>query len=172
VGASARAQRFKRPGAETYLQTTFNESQARFSPNGKFIAYRSDASGRDEIYVQPFPTASSAKWTISQAGGIAPQWRSDGRELFYISPDSRVMAVDVITEPTFKAGVPKPLFQAPIWGGGQSNNLTRYDVSTDGKKFLIISALSGANAAVTSRPIILMMNWTALLKKDVRSQRN
>ena len=159
-------------GPKPYLQTTFNESQARFSPNGKFIAYRSDASGRDEIYVQPFPTASTARWTVSQAGGIAPQWRKDGQELFYISPDSRVMAVDVSTEPTFKAGLPRPLFQAPIWGGGQSNNLTRYDVSADGKKFLIISSLSGANAPVPSRPIILMMNWTALLKRDGRSQRN
>ena len=151
-------------GPKPYLQTEFNESQGRFSPDGKFIAYRSDASGRDEIYVQPFPTASGGKWTISTGGGVAPRWRRDGKELFYISADSKMMAVEVSTDPVFKAGVPKPLFQAPIWGGGQTNNVTRYDVTADGKKFLMISAPPEANAPAAS-PIILVMNWTALLKK-------
>ena len=151
-------------GQKPYLQTEFNESQGRFSPDGKFIAYRSDASGRDEIYVQPFPNASGGKWTISTGGGVAPRWRRDGKELFYISADSKMMAVAVSIDPGFKAGVPKPLFQAPIWGGGQTNNVTRYDVTADGKKFLMISAPPEADAQAAP-PIVLVMNWTALLKK-------
>jgi dipeptidyl aminopeptidase/acylaminoacyl peptidase len=143
-----------------YLKTEFNENQGQFSPDGRFVAYVSDSSGRDEIIVQPFPRASDGKWTVSQGGGVAPRWRGDGRELFYISADSKMMAVDVTTNPMFKPGIPKALFQAPISGGATARHVIRYDVTADGKKFLINSA-----AAEGPSPITVVLNWTALLKK-------
>jgi hypothetical protein len=149
---------------EPYLKTEFNETQGRFSPDGRFVAYVSDASGRYEIYVQPFPAASGSKTVISTAGGISPRWSGDGKELFYISADSKMMAVEVSTSPIFKAGIPRPLFQAPIWGGGTFHNVARYDVTADGKRFLINSVTPDA-APSAPAPITVVLNWTALLKK-------
>ena len=149
---------------EPYLKTEFNATQGRFSPDGRFVAYVSDSSGRYEIYVQPFPAASGSKTTISTAGGISPRWRGDGKELFYISPDSKIMTVEVSTTPGFKAGIPRPLFTAPIWGGGTFRNVTRYDVTADGKRFLINSVTADA-ATSAPTPITIVLNWTALLKK-------
>jgi Tol biopolymer transport system component len=146
--------------AQPYLQTEFNESQGKFSPNGRFIAYRSDASVRDEIYVEPFPRESSRKWKVSTAGGNSPRWSSDGKELFYISPDSKMMAVEVTTSPVFKAGIPKALF--PVLTS-ERRDLTPYDVAADGKRFLIINQTEGG--APGTVPIMVVLNWTALLKK-------
>ena len=101
---------------------------------------------------------------ISINGGVAPRWRRDGKELYYISSDSKVMAVDVSTTPTFQKGVPKALFAAPIYGAGTATNVTRYDVSRDGKKFLINSERSDAPAADMT-PITVILNWPALLRK-------
>jgi Tol biopolymer transport system component len=92
-----------------FLQTEFNELQARFSPDGKWVAYSSDESGAREIYVQTFP-ASSGKWRVSANGGSQPSWRRDGKELYYISGDRKLMAVDVKLESKFEAGVPQKLF--------------------------------------------------------------
>jgi hypothetical protein len=100
---------------------------------------------------------------ISRGGGVAPRWRADGKELYYISADSRMMAVEVSTSPVFKAGIPKALFKAPIWRGGTSHNATPYDVTADGKKFLIDSVGEGGPAPPA--PITVVMNWTALVKK-------
>ena len=82
---------------QPYLTTESNESQGKFSPDGRFIAYRSNAPGIDEVYVQPFPIDSSRKLKVSTAGGMSPRWSGDGKELFYISPDSKMMAVEVST---------------------------------------------------------------------------
>jgi Tol biopolymer transport system component len=148
---------------QPYLTTEFNEHQGRFSPDGRFVAYTSDVSGRNEIYVQPFPEASHGKWVVSSGGGVEPRWRHDGRELFYISADSKMMAVEVTTSPTFQVAGSKVLFQAPIWGGGAVNNVTRYDVTADGKKFLINSG--AAEVEAQAAPITVVLNWPQLLKK-------
>jgi eukaryotic-like serine/threonine-protein kinase len=87
------------------VHTPFNEAQARFSPDGRFIAYMSDESGRLEVYVQPFPS-DGQKWTVSVGGGQEPSWRRDGRELYYLSPDGTLMAVGVQTGRGFDAGTP------------------------------------------------------------------
>jgi hypothetical protein len=130
------------------------------------IAYSSNASGgyKYEIYVQPFPKASSGKWKVSTGGGIAPRWRADGKELFYVSADSKMMAVEVSTSPVLKFGTPKVLFHAPILRGGTIHNVTRYDVSADGKRFLINSA-TAEGAAPPPSPITIVLNWTTLLKQ-------
>ena len=93
-----------------FLQTEFNEQQAQFSPDGKWIAYTSDESGAPEVYVQTFP-ASGGRWRVSTGGGSQPKWRRDGRELFYIAADRKLMAVDVKLGATFEAGVPKTLLE-------------------------------------------------------------
>jgi len=149
---------------QKYLATEFAESQGRFSQDGHFVAYSSNASGRSEVYVQPFPNAAEGKWMVSAGGGTAPRWRRDGKELYYISADSKMMAVEVSTTPTFKKGVPKELFSAPIWGGGGSVNVTRYDVTANGQKFLINSVQSEAAGGEVT-PITVILNWPQLLKK-------
>ena len=152
-----------------YLQQDgFNVTQARFSPDGRFVAYTSNASGTPEVYVQPFPEAASGKWMVSREGGIQPRWRRDGRELFYIAADSKVMAVPVSTVPTFTPSTPIALFAAPIFGGGTTTRSdTRYDVTSDGQKFLINAVLPETTAArpVPPAPITVVLNWTASHKR-------
>ena len=148
---------------QQYLATEFYESQGRFSPDGHFVAFSSNASGQTEVYVQPFPSPSGGKWTISKGGGSMPRWRRDGKELFYISADSKMMAVEVTTTPTFNAGIPKALFAAPTTIG-QLQSVTRYDVTADGKKFLINSNPTEDGGAEAT-PITVVFNWPALLKK-------
>ena len=93
-----------------FYKHEFEETCGRFSPNGRWMAYTSNETGRDEVYVQSFPT-SGAKWLVSTNGGGWPRWRRDGKELFYLASDGKLMAVSVNGEGTFKAGVPKALFQ-------------------------------------------------------------
>jgi hypothetical protein len=140
------------------LQTPFNEDHARFYPDGRFIAYSSDESGRYEVYVQTFPTSGN-RWQISTEGGAQPRWRRDGRELFYISPERKVIAVDIKAESsTLEVGTPKVLFQTRLVGyPGPRND---YDVSADTQRFLINNLPEQA----PSTPISVVINWTSDLK--------
>jgi Tol biopolymer transport system component len=147
-----------------YLKTEVTESQGRFSPDGHYVAYSSNGSGKREIYVQPFPNPQGGKWKVSTGGGGQPRWRRDGKELFYISADSKMMAVEVSTAPVFKAGARKVLFATPILDGGNTNNVTRYDVTADGNKFLIDSVLPETSGRAVT-PITVVLNWNAALKK-------
>ncbi len=143
----------------SFLQTSFNEDGPRFSPDGHFIAYYSDDSGPYEVYVQPFP-ASGAKWQISSGGGMQPRWRRDGKELFYMAPNRKLMAVDVkLDKGTFEVGLPKLLFQTHSIGYAGPRNV--YESSADGQRFLINSLQSEAN----SIPVTVIINWTADLKR-------
>jgi serine/threonine protein kinase/Tol biopolymer transport system component len=140
-----------------FLNTQFNEGQGQFSPDGRWIAYRSDESGRGEVYVAPFPGAGG-KWQISTGGGIYPRWRRDGTEILYFAPDNRLMAATVNGKGgSFEVGVVKPLFgtRAPI------GFRYPYDVSGDGQRFLISTLPEQA----TSAPITVVVNWTAGLKR-------
>ncbi|HYW47218.1 MAG TPA: protein kinase [Bryobacteraceae bacterium] len=143
-----------------FANTQFNETMGQFSPDSRWVAYCSDESGRYEIYVRPFPPGGehSGKWMVSSAGGLQPRWRGDGKELFYLAPDRKVMAVDVKTEPAFQASPPHPLFDTPSVG---SNTLYRYDVARDGKRFLLTVPASG----VASDPATVVLNWEAGLKR-------
>jgi hypothetical protein len=135
--------------------------QGQFSPDDRFVAYASDQSGRSEIYVRPFPDSSSNQVTVSRGGGVMPRWRRDGKELFYLSLDSEMMAVDVSTTPAFQAGIPRVLFKVPISGGGTA---TRYDVRADRTEFLINAVLSDA-AGAPPAAITVVLNWPEILKK-------
>lgn len=149
--------------AKPYLRTSVSQTQAQFSPDGRFVAYISDDTGKDEVYVRPFPNASSGKWLISTNGGTQPRWRRDGKELFYLSSDSKMMATGVTTTPEFKNGMPRELFTVPVLSGGSAINGFRYDVSRDGEKFLINAVATDADTA--RPPITVVLNWPTLLKK-------
>jgi Tol biopolymer transport system component len=133
-----------------------HQSGARFSPDGKWIAYASDESGGFEVYVRPFP-GPGGRWKVSTAGGVEPRWRSDGKELFYASLDHKIMAVPVVVDSTFHAGKPVTLF--PIHPSPFGNV---FDVSADGQKFLVNSIPEDAG----SPPLTMLLNWTGLLAKS------
>ncbi len=146
-----------------FLQTPFNESQAQFAPDGRWVAYMSDISGQPEIYVRPFPAArgNGGQWLISTGGGFQPRWRGDGKELYYLS-GPRIMTVDIATAPNFKASVPKVLFEVPIWVSTVPTASSHtWVASSDGKRFLINVDMS----ANRTQPITVVLNWTAALKK-------
>jgi Tol biopolymer transport system component len=141
-----------------FLQTDFAERFGRFSPDGRWIAYVSNESGKSDVYVRTFPD-SGGKWQISNAGGTQPHWRRDGKELFYVSPDKKLMAVEVNgSSGTFEVGIPKPLFDLRI---RNTSGFSDYDVTADGQRFLV-STLVEQNAR---SPVTVVMNWMADLKK-------
>jgi eukaryotic-like serine/threonine-protein kinase len=146
-----------------YLVTPFRAGQAQFSPDGHWVAYTSNESGTKEVYVQPFPSPSGGKWPVSSGGGSQPRWRRDGKELLYFAPDNMLMAVSVAAVGgTFQPGVPKPLFRAAVLGGtgGGPSSSWRWDISPDGQRFLINTALEeGATA-----PVTMVLNWDSALK--------
>jgi hypothetical protein len=141
----------------------FRESEGHFSPDGRFVVYRSDESGRFEIYVRTFSPQSGAaqsttggKWQISSGGGLRPWWGPDGKELYYLTPDGKVMVVEVSTIPTFQAGPPQFLFQVPP----QNRRLPGIHTA-DGKRFLF--PVPADRTAQT--PFTVVLNWQAGLKK-------
>ena len=140
--------------AHAVLTTRANERQADLSPNGRWLAYVSDDSGSDEVYVQPFPDAAGSRWRISTAGGVQPLWRGDGRELFYLAADSRLMAVAINEAATLERGAITPLFEtrlppmlAPFRRG--------YTVTPDGERFLLNNLVPDAEPSA----ITLVRNW-------------
>lgn len=142
---------------QLYLNSEGNESAGRFSPDGKHVAYVLSTGGRSEIYVSTFPDPTANKWSISAGGGYQPRWRPDGKELFYLTEDSKLMSVDVKPGPSF--GVPRELFPVPIYGSGaNSTSQTRWDVSPDGQRFLFNTISSDASA-----PMTVVLNWQAAL---------
>jgi Tol biopolymer transport system component len=144
-----------------YVNTSFNEANGQFSPDGRWVAYQSDESGQIEIYVRPFP-GPGGKWQISTGGGIEPRWRRDGKELFYIAPDGKLMAAPTQgAGQTVEAGAAVALFQTRIVGGGQYRLKQQYAVAPDGQRFLI--NITAADA--TASPITIVTNWAHALKK-------
>jgi eukaryotic-like serine/threonine-protein kinase len=139
------------------VQTTATEDQGQFSPDGHWLAYTSNESGQGEVYVIPFPPVSSGeKWLVSRGGGVQPRWRRNGKELFYISPDSKMMSVQVNTGAVFQSGTPHPLFDTDIVDTGIRTGPLSWDISADGNRFLIITPQS-SNADTSSLTVVL--NW-------------
>ena len=146
-----------RQAPRPFLQSPFDERGGRLSPDGRWLAYASNESGHDEAYVVPYP-GPGGKWQISTAGGSFPQWRADGKELFFQGADQSIMAVDVRAGTTFQAGVPKPLFRTALTEGRYPGY--RWAVSRAGQRFLV-NTPSGVAAAGR---FIVVLNWTAELK--------
>jgi eukaryotic-like serine/threonine-protein kinase len=132
----------------------------QFSPDGKWVAYASNETGKWEIYVTSFPEPRG-KWQVSVGGGEQPRWQSDGRELFYLSSDSKMMAVPVTTGANFEARTPVALFQATPRQPIPIFDLFVYDVSRDGQRFLINTQVKQPESA----PMSIVLNWTAKLNK-------
>jgi hypothetical protein len=150
-----------------YVQGHFTELGARFSPDGRWVAYVSTESGKNEIYVRPFTPggaslAGDGKWMISNGNGIQPRWRRDGKQILYWNTTAgKLMAVDVeVAGASLKPGVPTPLFDLPI--GGANGTLTdSWDITPDGSQILGSTEIgAGANA-----PITVVLNWQAALRR-------
>jgi len=124
------------------------------------MAYASNETGSWEIYVSPFPSANG-KWQVSSAGGQEPRWRQDGKELFYLSAEGKMMAVAVTTSPGFAAGSPVALFQTHRRQPVSSLDVFSYDVSRDGQRFLIDTKVDETNAA----PLSVFINWASEMEK-------
>ena len=151
--------------AAPFLRTSFNEGALQFSPDGRWVAYISDESGRREIYVQPYP-GPGGKWQISTEGGTEPLWNPNGRELFYRSGD-KMMSAEITTHPRFSAGKPKVLFVGQYQLSSNQGATANYDVSSDGQRFLVLKP-GGKDQAATQINVVL--NWFEDLKRRVPSQ--
>ena len=147
-----------------FLETPFNELAPMFSPNGNWVAYVSDESGRNEVYVVPFP-GPGGKRQISTQGGGDPQWARDGRELFYLN-DLQMMAVEIETEPDFALGTPTPLFEGGFVYGAQGP-IPVYDVSADGQRFLMVGNATSIDSEAAPPQINIVLNWFEELKERV-----
>jgi Tol biopolymer transport system component len=141
------------------VQTKFNAEDGQFSPDGEWIAYTSDESGRPEVYIQPFPGPGARSQMSTNGGGMA-RWRRDGKEIFYIALDGRLIAVPIRSpsngQAALDAGAPIPLFTTRIGGPVQANSRQQYMVSADGQRFLM-NTVAEENAA----PITVILNWKA-----------
>ena len=149
------------------LQEKYDEVQPEISHDGRWMAYTSNESGATEVYVRPFPEVNKGKWQASTGGGDSPLWSPDGRELFYLNGDA-VMAASVQTDPSFNlVGTPKVLFRGKYVGALPAGG-TPWDISPDGKRFLMMKE-SGSTplAGGGPRKINIVLNWTEELKQRV-----
>jgi Tol biopolymer transport system component len=132
-----------------FLATPFGEHDAEVSPDGRWVAYTSDSSGRDEVYVRP-TRGEGEVWTISTAGGDDPAWRRDGRELFFVDAEGRLAVVPTTITPSFSKGSPVVLFDARLEEVG---GIRQYDVAPDGQRFIVSRRVPGDD------PIVVVMGW-------------
>ena len=153
------------------LQEKYMELDPQISPDGRYVAYQSDESGKGEIYVRSFPDVNKGKWQVSSGGGNSPLWSPDGQEVFYRSGDA-TMSVEVSTEPTFKRGNPKILFRGTYSATTfEKIVFTLWDIHPNGKKFLMIKPAASTGAAPTAASpqpkITIVLNWLEELKQRV-----
>jgi serine/threonine protein kinase/Tol biopolymer transport system component len=142
-----------------FLQSPFDKVLAQVSPDSRWIAYTTNESGTFQIFVQSFPDPNGGKWQISADGGVEPKWRRDGRELYYIAFDGKLMAVPLKVDRTFEADKPVPLFQTGLTvNRTRPDRDRRYDVTRDGRFLFVMPG------RVTAAPITVLVNWSAGLK--------
>ena len=146
------------PASETLIETEFTDAFPEISRDGRWMAYHSNESGQNEIYVRPFPDIDTGKWQVSRGGGRRPVWAPDGRELFYRrDSDLAMMMVPIETEPTFGPGNPGLLFEAtdfPIQGGPR-----RFDIAPDGQRFLMTKEGGTVAENAAAPKITVVLNW-------------
>ena len=147
------------------VQTNSAEANGEVAPDGRWLAYQSDESGRDEIYVRPFPDIGGGRWQVSSDGGRTPLWARTGRELFYRSLDGAVMAVQVESGTVWRTSRPSQALPARYYDGTGLTGRT-FDISPDGQRFLMMTE-RGRDRAGTSPQIVVVQNWTEELKRLV-----
>ena len=149
---------------QVLIQSEFSEAYPAISPDGRWMAYTADLSGRNEIYVERFPDLGG-RLRVSTTGGFAPLWSPDGRQLFYRSINGRqVIAVPVATDPVFAAGTPEVLFEGSYF---QVPGARSYDVAPDGERFVMVRMGSSATDTDAPAELILVQNWFDELRRLV-----
>ncbi len=146
------------------LDTEFAERNAALSPDGRWIAYQSNESGREEIYVRPFPDVNSGKWQVSNNGGVWPLWAPDGREVFYVG-SLAMMAVAIETEPTITLGRREALFDIAPYHTGRGNR--HVAIARDGQRFLLLRQSGESEGTAAPPSIVVVQNWFEELKQLV-----
>jgi serine/threonine-protein kinase len=160
---------------EEFLATSFTEQNGAFSPDGRWMAYMSNESGRSEVYVRPFPTRGG-KWQVSDGGGGFPRWSGSGHELFYRTDDGIMVASVESAGDTFRAGKPQPVFQGTFRGGAAGlplagNNFADYDVTADGQRFVMFPAADDDGAGQHPH-VTFVTHWFDDLRRTFSSTRN
>src|SRR5437762_4163811 len=143
-----------------FFPNTVRPDRAEFSPDGRWLAYASNETGRYEVYVQPFP-GLGGKWQISTEGGREPVWARNGRELFYRN-GGKMMVVDVTTQPSFTTTKRRMLFEG--YYAADTKNETNYDVTPDGQRFVMVKP---SEQERTATQINMVLNWFEDLKRRV-----
>jgi eukaryotic-like serine/threonine-protein kinase len=145
--------------ARPFLRTHFEKRDGQFSPDGRWVTYSSDESGRFEVYVQSFPDAAT-KLQVSRTGGTRPRWQRDGQQLFYLAPDGTLMATSIEKGGTPGGGPAKPVFKTPNAGRGFDDWYDWYDVNSDGSRFLFAVPSVGTEPSIT-----VILNWATAVKR-------
>jgi serine/threonine-protein kinase len=158
------------PGSDTLpapfvASPKFDERAATLSPDGRFIAYQSDESGRDEIYVRPFPKTDDGRWQVSTAGGEEPLWSRGGREIFYRSPSNEMMAVPLVTTPSFSPGAPRALFSTAGYAKTPGNRA--YDVTPDDQRFVMLRLVTDSASGPPAQ-LVFVDNWFGELQAKLK----
>lgn len=147
---------------------------AEISPDGRWLAYQSSESGRQDVYVRPFPDVNSARYPISTSGGTRPLWSRSGHELFYLTGGSgdasALMAVAVQAGTSFSAGRPQKIFEGRYFGNVDTYVARSYDVSHDGRRFLMIKEQASGEQSLGSPALVLVLNLADELKRIARPQ--
>jgi serine/threonine-protein kinase len=154
-------------GPRPLVQTMFGEANGEVAPDGRWLAYQSDESGRDEIYVRPFPDVNGGRWQVSTGGGRTPLWARTGRELFYRSAGGGVMVVQVESGPVWRNRPPAQILSARYYDGAGLTGRT-FDLSPDGQRFLVIK--EGGGDQTTTPPIVVVQHWFEELKRLVSTK--
>jgi serine/threonine-protein kinase len=167
--APARGEPVTEADLDFVLQSTFNESHATFSPDGRWIAYVSNETGTEQVYVVPYP-GPGGKFQVSTDGGRQPRWNPAGNEIFYLN-GPRMMGVDVETESRFDAGTPRVLFEnaALVIAGPANAAAFQYAVAPDGEQFLMLSS-GGASPRGSEQQLRVVRNWFDELKRLVPTE--
>jgi serine/threonine-protein kinase len=154
------------PSTQPLVNTTFGEFNGDVSPDGRWLAYESDESGRREIYVRPFPSMNAGRWQVSTGGGTRPLWRRGGRELFFLDAANHLTATPIASSSAFSSGSPAQLLNTAYFADSGVSGRS-YDASPDGKRFLMIKEAREADRQSTPASMVVVLNWTEELKRLV-----
>jgi serine/threonine-protein kinase len=151
--------------ADALVETRFKGAHPDISPNGRYVAYRSSESGRNEVYVRPFPQVEGGSWQVSTRGGARPAWSRSGHELFYVDESMTLIRVPVRTSgSTFSTGNPAKVFDTQY---AEPNPSRHYDVSADGQRFLMMKDNGAGDPSATPASMVVVLQWTEELKQRV-----